>query len=252
MENEDIILFSGGLDSFIAYYYFNHIYPELDEPKLLYVPLNHRYQSKEIEACGRLVAEGAIPEYKISRTKFNFQEVEKEDAHIPMRNLYLVLAAMSESKSDHTTVWLISQQGERQIPDRSLDFFTQTEKYINNYYKEDRMILDTLFSTKTKPEMVEWYLESGYPERYLHLTTSCYSGVTDFPCGECSACFRRWVAFELNDVNGNFLKRPYETKLAEGYRKRAENKEYIEKRCSEILTALDKENKVNDSISRWS
>jgi len=186
-----ILLFSGGLDSFVAWHFLNN-------PPTLYVGLGHRYMVHEIEMVKKL-----IPATIMETNMLNLGAWEKKDANIPLRNAFLVMIASYYDKD----VALIVQQGEMEI--------------------------------MTKTEMVRWYLDKGLDPGTLISTRSCFSP-GDNPCGNCAACFRRWVAFtncgleeeyEQPIINYDGIK-IYVDKMQRGL--------YDEKRTDETLMALKK------------
>ena len=219
---KEILLFSGGLDSFIAWHF-------LKKPECLYVDIGHRYHLQEMEAAMRLYHVTGL-KVTIDR-KLILTELEKEDAFIPMRNSFLAhIAALYGDK-----IWLIVQKGELEIPDRSVLFMERISQLLTQLNGRD-ISVDSPFIGMTKTDMVKWYIEQGLPVDHLKLTMSCYNGNN---CGYCPACFRRWVAFKLNGIEENYLVDPWKTTLAKRYKEAAINGVYDKSRCMEILKALE-------------
>jgi 7-cyano-7-deazaguanine synthase in queuosine biosynthesis len=174
-----------------------------------------------------------IPETNFD-TVFDFSKWEEKDAHIPGRNGFLVLAAAVKYKPDE--VILVCQADEMSIPDRSPEFFTSIS-YLASLLSEKPVKVWTPFENMTKTEMVTWYLKQGLPVEDLRRTRSCY-GVTAIPCGNCSACFRRWVAFTNNGIREKTLE---EVPLSITSREHAEKLQrgvYSERRINETLEAF--------------
>ncbi len=216
-----ILLFSGGLDSYIAWHY-------LHKPKTLYVDLGHRYAAHEVEVVKRLVPDTIID------TRLNLADQEEKDANIPLRNVYLTMIA---SHYDDDII-LVVQKGEMDIPDRSVRFFNEFSVFLSAMLKKTKT-LTTPFFLMTKTAMVTWYLNVGLDPNILLSTRSCYSP-GELPCGNCSACFRRWVAFINNDMSEE-----YESDIT----KYSENTNYLDRlraghydpvRTKETLNALKK------------
>lgn len=217
-----ILLFSGGLDSFVAWHFLNN-------PPTLYVGLGHRYMVHEIEMVKKL-----IPATIMETNMLNLGAWEKKDANIPLRNAFLVMIASYYDKD----VALIVQQGEMEIPDRSVHFFNEFSRILTFLWGEPATVFTPFFSM-TKTEMVRWYLDKGLDPGTLISTRSCFSP-GDNPCGNCAACFRRWVAFtncgleeeyEQPIINYDGIK-IYVDKMQRGL--------YDEKRTDETLMALKK------------
>ena len=75
-----ILLFSGGLDSYIAWDY-------LGRPKTLYFDIGHKYCVHEIERIKELVPDTIID------SRLRLSDWEEKDANIPMRNVFFVMMA---------------------------------------------------------------------------------------------------------------------------------------------------------------
>lgn len=177
-----ILLYSGGADSYIAWEF-------LHRPKTLYNSLGHRYQEHEMKAIMN-----TIPDTIIDKSLY-LGIWEHADADIPMRNAFLCMVA---SYYDNDIV-LVVQKGEMSIPDRSLEFFDLTEKYVSFLHNNKKITVTSPFFNMTKTQMVRWYVEAGLSINKLLRTRSCYSN-SELPCGQCGACFRRWVSFTVNGI----------------------------------------------------
>ena len=151
-----ILLFSGGLDSYIAYHY-------LEEPKTLYVDLGHRYADKEKEVVNFLLP------WTIIDRRLNLGDWEEEDANIPMRNAFLVMIA---AKYDPNVV-LVVQKGETDVPDRTKSFFREMNTLVAQL-TSIKFNLSSPFFNVTKTQMVKWYLSAGHSVEKLLKTRSCY------------------------------------------------------------------------------
>lgn len=222
-----LVLFSGGLDSYIAYHYCKKEFGET--PKTLYVDLRHRYAEIEKQAVKDL-----IPDTIIDR-RLTLADWEEPDGNIPMRNAFLLMIG---AKYDNELV-LVVQRGEMDLPDRSFEFFEYMENLLtllNDNYT--RLLLP--FSGWTKTQMVKWYLDSGLPTYKLFHTESCYSEPTNsgYFCGVCSACFRRWVAMSNNGLQEFYNVSPYEGPLVRGYIIKMKAGEYDPARIEETFQAL--------------
>lgn len=236
MRNRHVLLFSGGLDSFIAYHWIKYYY---GEPDLLYIALGHKYQDREIKAINKLTAQGVIPGAFVDHS-LNLGDWEEPSANIPMRNS--LLAHVAAKYGDN--IWMIVQKGETNIPDRSPEFFEQLDTLLTHLNGRP-IAIDSPFWHMSKVDMVKWYKDiAELPITDLINTTSCYEesprNFPTAPCGKCSACFRRWVAFELNDIEEPYLVNPWETDLAQQYLKKGVIGFYGAGRDEEIIRALTK------------
>ena len=180
-----ILLYSGGLDSYIAWEY-------LERPKTLYCAIQHKYMKQDLGAIQK-----TIPETIIDNT-LNLGKWEHEDAHIPMRNAFMLMAAANYGDN----LCLVVQKGEMTIPDRSPEFFKDFGKWISFLNERETTIFSPFYSM-TKNEMVMWYLGQKLPIDKLLETRSCFSPLEKH-CGACGACFRRWVAFTNNGIKEEY------------------------------------------------
>lgn len=181
-EGKVILLYSGGLDSFLAWEY-------LKRPKTIYFDLGHRYALHELIAIRK-----TIPDTIINKS-LHLGQWEKEDADIPMRNAFMIMMASMYDKD----IVLVVQKGEMSIPDRTPQFFMSFGGWLNWMKYEHGHSLSSPFFDMTKTEMVKWYVEQGLSIDQLVKTRSCFSGATS-ACGACGACFRRWVALRNNNI----------------------------------------------------
>jgi hypothetical protein len=217
---DEVLLYSGGLDSYIAYHF-------LHRPATFYLPLNHRYEKFEKEAIIK-----TIPNTWMSEI-FNLGPFEHEDADIPMRNAYLMMgAAMLGAKKIH----LVVQKGEISIPDRKPAFFNQMSHFLSDLNGKE-IIVSSPFFGMTKVEMVEWYLNVGLDPKDLLKTRSCYS-MSDKPCGHCGACFRRWVALTYNNLSEPMLFNILEWEGTKAYVQKILDGKYDPQRARETISAL--------------
>lgn len=213
---DEVLLFSGGLDSLIAWEF-------LGRPERMYAALGHRYEGPE-----RATLE---PDVVVDRS-LDLSAWEEPDAFIPMRNL--LLACIAARKAD--TVWLVVQQDEMSISDRSPRFFADVSSLLT-YLLGRKVVVDTPFRELDKTDMVEWWLAEGLGEERLVESWSCYVQ-GDIECGACAACLRKFIALKLNGVSGRWLVDPTTTPIAEEYRSRARSLRYSPKRRSRIFDAL--------------
>lgn len=219
---KDVLLFSGGMDSLIAWEY-------LHRPDTMYIKMNHRYQ---------------YPEYAIAEqfldTIVNMPalgEFEKKDAEIPMRNLYF---AMLAANTGYDKIWIIAQEDEMSIPDRTEEFYRKSSEIISMLMGRYTHV-DTPFRHMDKTDMVAWYKENDHSIEALKNTWACYTPPKGFPvehCGNCPACFRRWVAMKLNGINEEWHIKIKDSVVMEDYRKKALAGFYSEKRNRRILQAI--------------
>jgi len=185
---KDVLLFSAGMDSLIAYFYLN-------KPDMIYYRLGHRYEGKELRALTQI--EDALKISIRRSTMFYLEKFEHADAHIPFRNRLLVQGAAMEFP-DAEKIYLVAQKGEQSIPDRSPEFFNDMTNLISKEMERKVEVVNP-FPHMTKTKMTEWYMQNVKDEKLLKMTVGCFAS-TDKHCGECGSCLRRSVALEANGI----------------------------------------------------
>lgn len=220
-EYPEILLYSGGLDSYIAWHFLN-------KPQTIYYPLRHRYQNFEVRAIWKTIP-NTILDYSLE-----LGEWEEKDANIPMRNaLMLMMASFYSSR-----ICLVVQKGEMSIPDRSPEFFSKISGWISFLRNGEPIDIFTPFSQMTKTQMVKWYLDNNLSVVDLLKTRSCFS-LEPSPCGACGACFRRWVAFKNNGIEESMSSNILEWEGTLQYIEKMKNGQYDALRTEETFRALE-------------
>jgi len=220
---KEILLFTGGVDSFIAYFYLNR-------PPCLYVDLGHRYAEKEKKNVMRIAKKVGMDLRIESCLKLG--KWEEEDANIPMRNMFLVM--IGSYFADR--IYLITQRGEMSIPDRSKEFYKKASEIISFLHGKKKEVYSPFFNM-TKQDIVGWYKEQGLDLDLLKETISCFSSA-EGRCGRCPACFRQWVAFSYNGIDVDFRNDITKWEGIKTYKKKLLKGEYEERRTKQTLEVL--------------
>lgn len=190
-----IIMYSGGLDSFIMSEYAK--FKGFKNPTLIYIDLGHPYSEEEKK---RLHKDVIIFELHI------YQKLKKRLSNqiIPSRNLLLAtIGGMFGSR-----VWIGALDGEQKGKerDKSDEFFKRTKDlltFTNNFF-QPKTIVEAPFRHLTKSEIIKWAIENNVSAKSLLSTRSCYSGAKT-ECGQCLTCVKRHIAFALNNIDdGNW------------------------------------------------
>ena len=179
-----VVLFSGGIDSLAALVWSIKQYGK-ENTTTLYVNLGHRYAQKEIKAATEITKRLGV-NFEIVETHFVGKK-EKEDAHIPWRNLFLILTACYYLPDEGGDIIIQNVQvGETSIGDRTLWFNQSVEKLLSKVENKDVRVIAP-FANYTKGQIVRWLLDNGIGKDILKLTVGCFSS-EDGECGACPAC----------------------------------------------------------------
>ena len=216
--NRHTLLFTGGLDSIISYYYLTSRL--IDPVKLVYYKIGHRYQQAEIDSIYRFMDISKV-DVDIRGDGPYLGGYEKEDGWIPARNLFL--SSLASCFSD--IIYLVVQKGEDCTEDRNGEFFLLVS-YLLTKLHHRHIKLDPVFPLWTKQDMVKWYIGRGHDPMLLLNAYSCFSG--DGPCSACPACFRKFISLEFSGLDTSLVidktklfswdgLRDYITKLNSGY-----------------------------------
>lgn len=221
-----ILLFSGGIDSYIAYFY-------LDEPQTVYFNTDIGYSKKEIEAIKELIPDTIIDD----SLNLHSREIPSSDtAFIPMRNLYLAMLACKYGDEI-----IIAGLKDDVVNDKNKEIFEEFSAILSKL-NEREIKVTSPFWDMTKADIVKWYLENRGEKDNLLKTISCYrpdlvqiGDYGKYYCGQCKCCFRKWVALWVNGIKLPF----HNTALMNDYRSKAEQNHYIEQRNKNIIKAVE-------------
>lgn len=186
-----VLLSSGGMDSFLL-----AMEPELAGAKHVFVDVGQTYAEKELRSAVT-VAEAAGAELVYVRTAELARFEHKATGIIPFRNAELILCAAQHGEDIYLGVI-----ADEVNSDKSPEFLAAMTAVLNishrgQYWTKGRTFnLLTPYRSTSKAELVKRYLDRGGDMRKLTQTVSCYDG-GDMHCGQCSSCFKRWVALTV-------------------------------------------------------
>jgi 7-cyano-7-deazaguanine synthase in queuosine biosynthesis len=229
-----LLLFSGGMDSFIAYKFIRYYMHHNDSLMVLYIDYGGMYCKKEMDVIHKL-----IPEVIVDGSLYlGDQEGRDGLAFIPYRNLSFALLAM---KYDPDEIIMAGMEDDNCI-DKTPTAFEDFSRILSTYGKGKQVIVSSPFWNKSKVRAIKWYLETiGKSGRALDLllkTTSCYDPQKHY-CGECRACFRKWCALWGNGIRISF----YNRGLIQDYFERAKDGSFYTKERNELILKV-----VNESM----
>lgn len=176
----DVVMVSGGLDSFLARSLLPGATPLFVEWGQPYLEME-RQAVRTLYPDARTVAVGGLP------------EPQGQDPYVPARNLmFACMGARFGSR-----VWLAGMRDEM-CADKSPEAFRAMTQILSAHCRGGVEVCSPFWNL-TKPEAVRAYLLNGGDREALRKTVSCY-GSGSSPCLDCEACFRRFVALVSNGV----------------------------------------------------
>lgn len=189
-----VLLYSGGMDSWLI--------DRLWKPdKRIYVDMKTKYSEEELENINKNISAD------VDIIQFPLGQWEREDAIIPLRNLYLILAACNTTGYEDIEICVGATYGDRSL-DQSEEFFNKAEDILNYLYRPQSWIpngrkikLITKYKHYTKAELLRMFIEEGGDiEEAFQTSLSCYNpDEHGNECWSCKPCFRKFVAFAYND-----------------------------------------------------
>jgi len=233
----NVLLYSGGLDSYIASYYL-YLNKSL-ELLPIYVDLKTQYSKEELRHIKKQTI--ANKSVIILKDILNMRDLEEDiSAYVPNRNLLLFSIVSSyinfSSRDQEITIYTGGLKDDM-VSDQNPDFYNATSSAISLSLNTNVQVKSAFNFEMTKQEIVDWFRDT-LPNKANTLdkdTFSCYSPVNHKECIGCKACFRKNVAIQdivLREFHNNEILAEYKTKALNG--------EYDESRCKNILRYIER------------
>lgn len=225
-----VLLYSGGMDSWLI--------SKIWKPDIkVYVNMHTRYSEEEM----RRIQEN---EKDVVIVDFPLGQWERDDAIIPLRNLYLTMVMCNITGSEDVEICLGATAGDR-VLDKSPLFVEKVNDLLNYLYQPQHWIkegkrvkLNIDFKTKTKTELIKMFVEAGGDiNEAFSRSFSCYDPIDGHECWQCKPCFRKFVSFALNGMNFpkevsdtaiTYIKKEIEPQIIAGTYGRAEEEKEIQ------------------------
>ena len=193
MKDKKVLLYSGGMDSYILYKLF-----KFDE--IIFFNMGNEDNKRELEF---LKNNDELKDI-VRIIDMPLAQFELENKILPYRNHLLVL--MAANFGNH--LYLGFTKGDT-TKDKDYIYKSQMEGILN-YFSLDKMkVAHQLypyeivipFKNMTKSEMLKQYIDEGYNYKdLLTYSRSCYSG-NERECGVCRSCLRKFTSFMTNNID---------------------------------------------------
>jgi len=211
-----ILLFSGGIDSYVAWHYLGY-------PRTVYFDVKSRYSEKELAVVKEL-----IPGTIIDRSLTLSDREYGEKAYIPFRNLLFSLQAYYYSSDI-----VIAGLKDDMVSDKNELAFSEFSRIMTMLENKEINVISPFWQA-TKEGIVKWYRDNIGDDNILK-TISCYDPGPDRYCGKCPACFRKWNALRSAGYELDF----YNEELMDEYYRSALAGKYVESRNQSIVREID-------------
>jgi|SRR5579859_5972445 len=204
-----LVFFSGGMDSWAHLRWAQKKWGR-ENVHPMFIRFGHSYEASE-ELVARNLCYAAVPSLIVRQLDLHDQE-DSVTHHLQMRNLFMLL--LGSYYADNLVFGML--QGDFS-EDKNPAFVRQTQRilrsqYVGNiYHPVTRKIkIWTPFASKTKSDMVRWYLDDGGDVDNLLATIGCYNAHSAIKqCGNCISCFHRWVALANNNLTEDYVFAPH-------------------------------------------
>ncbi len=199
-----IILYSGGLDSFILKHLAEKEYPKA-EIKCIYYAHGSEAEKAELHNLPNFVEVR-----KVDWLNDRLTAVSKKDdpfagpAYVPGRNMVFAVLAASQELPDEIWMGTLWDEVNETATDKNEKFRKETSKLISYVLSpfKDYVNIKFPFHQKewTKELAIKWAIENGLSKDELSQRISCWFPIGNIPCGICKNCFKTNLAFHLNDI----------------------------------------------------
>jgi len=200
-----VLLYSGGLDSFILRYNISYRFDEI-----VYFDIGTADSKREMQGLDN----------QVTIVEFPLKQFELANKIIPFRNyLFAMLAANFGNRiTIGATLGDTTRDKDRVFQSLCgvvLNYFGSVQEKMP--YKAMHFEIEMPFKDKTKTEIVhEWLQLFGTRAELLKNSRSCYKGGI-MECGECRSCLRKYVAFKNNKIEDMLDYKPTQAQLVNLY-----------------------------------
>lgn len=240
MTKKILVLYSGGLDSFILYHYAKSLHQDVTA---VYYEHGQPAMEKELAVLPDFVIRKKVEWLDETNRPVPMKSKPNEGSiFIPGRNMVFITLAASQFLPDEIWMGSVANEVSAASTDKNETFCIKMEGLLNyvlqDFLRDDiRVRIPFVENAWGKAEAIKWALDNGISEQDIYNTPSCYD--EGDPCGVCIQCLRRWSIFGLLDMAG------------ENYKSDPAKSEMLRQSLVEILQGKDKAQFYYDEIVPW-
>ena len=212
-----VILYSGGLDSYIMYHY-----AKVNNPDAEVIAVYYRHgqpaMQKELDRLPDFVEQKSIEWLDENNGPVAMKSKPTEGAiFIPGRNMVFTTLACCQYLPDEIWMGSVANEVTDGGTDKNqmfVDMMNVTLNYVNRDFLDNgvRFRIPFVEDNIGKIEAVQWGLENGITAEEIINTPSCY-GEHETACGVCVQCLRRWAIFGLTGLKEEYLEDPVQSEM---------------------------------------
>lgn len=213
-----LILYSGGLDSFIMYHMAIKEYGE-DNVKCIFFKHGQDSEQAEIDVLPDFVEVRQLDWLDDNvKARAKASDPFAGNVYIPGRNLVFAVTAASQFLPSEIWMGTVVDEDNPAATDKNETFRIMTQNvldYVLSPFTGHTYIrFPFVERNMTKENSVAWALENGISKEEITGTTSCWHNHGGFPCGECKQCVKRFLVFALNDIEEMYKIHPLRSKVS--------------------------------------
>lgn len=210
-----IILYSGGLDSFVLYHWTKKKYPNC-EIKCIYYDYGNPVCRTEISKLPEFVTVKNIDWFDNSTEKLvgKKEEDHKGNIYIPGRNMVFAVLTAAQELPDYIFMGGLYEEAHNAATDKNVKFinkFNDLVNYVLSPFKDKiSLIFPFVDELYTKSMVIDWALNNGIQPDILGKLYSCFNySENGLPCGECHSCMRSFSFFYKKGIPIKFSRHPF-------------------------------------------
>lgn len=209
-----LILYSGGMDSFLLYQYAKYHYPD-SEITCVYFKHGCESEASELNNLPDFVEVKTVDWLTESKPALKkHTDSFAGNIYVPGRNLAFVTLGACQYLSDEIWLGVLADEDNPGATDKNTFFRQEVEKLLNYVLSPFKSNIKVRFpfveNNWNKLRAINWALDIGIEKTKLTEQISCWYH-TGKNCGECKQCYKRELVFRLLDIVDTYKSNPIDS-----------------------------------------